>query len=351
MKNFSRLIIRIFFVTLSIWSFNSCSKDQDLSNLDETIYVRHKDADMPAYIHGNGSEKIFLILLHGGPGGLGLVYRGMTIKSDIEKACAVVYFDQRGSGMSQGSYSENGISIDIMAEDVLALVNVLKHKYGKDSRFFLMGHSWGGTLGTATLLKDQSEFKGWIEVDGAHNWAGMYQEYKLNFQRVATEQIELGNNVDYWENILELVNEVAENYNQNDFFRLNIAAFEAEEKLADDQVIFKTNSEDNTDIILQYNLITAQWNRQNTLSILIGGQGILNSLSYTDRLSEITIPSLVISGKHDMVVPVSFAQEAYENLGSRMKKLSIFEQSGHVPFVNESNLFAAEVIQFINEHK
>jgi hypothetical protein len=38
----------------------------------------------------------------------------------------VVYFDLIGSGMAQGSYSERGINIVIMAEDILALVKVLK---------------------------------------------------------------------------------------------------------------------------------------------------------------------------------------------------------------------------------
>jgi hypothetical protein len=37
-----------------------------------------------------------------------------------------------------------------------------------------MGHSWGGTLGPATLLKDQSDFLGWIDVDGAHNTKDIY---------------------------------------------------------------------------------------------------------------------------------------------------------------------------------
>ncbi len=104
-----------------------------------------------------------------------------------------MYFDQRGSGNSQGSYSRDDISVELMAEDVLTLVEVLKEKYGIDSRFILMGHSWGGTLGTATLLKDQSNFIGWIDVDGAHNPGGSYDDYKTTFSKIADEQIASGN--------------------------------------------------------------------------------------------------------------------------------------------------------------
>ena len=344
-----KIIVNKFKIALIIGivlSAFSCSKGEDLSNLDDTIFVRHKNADMPAYIHGNSSEKVFLITLHGGPGGLGLGFRGSAFNK-IEKACAVVYFDQRGSGMSQGSYAENEINIDIMAEDVLALVKVMKHKYGSDSRFFLLGHSWGGTLGIATLLKDQNEFLGWIQVDGTHNPKDMYVEYKANFQRVADEQIELRNSIPFWESVNDLVLDVDTTFNQNDISRLNSRAFEAEEKLVSDTIINKQDPFD--DPFFKYNLITAYWNIRNIQSIV--DPPIQGILSYTNRLPEITIPSLILWGKHDMVVPPKFAKEAFDNLGSSEKELVIFERSGHAPLLSEADLFAEEVISFIDQIK
>ena len=349
MKNIGFTTLKTILIISIVLSFFSCSNDDDLSNLSDTIIVRHKNADMPAYIHGNGSEKVFLILLHGGPGDPGLGYRVTTIKSKIEKACAVVYFDQRGSGMSQGNYSENGISIDIMAEDVLALVKVLKHKYGNDSRFFLMGHSWGGTLGTATLLKNQHEFLGWIDVDGVHNWQGLYLEYIENFERVANEQIAIGTNNAYWNSVHDLIQNVdTTHYNERDFFKLNNKAFEAERRLVSVNVI--NSVENDSDTFFDYNLITTFWNRGHTLNILVN-QGLLDTVTYTNRLSEIEIPSLILWGKYDMVVPPVFAQEAYDNLGSSIKELVIFERSGHSPFASEATKFSEDVIRFINQNK
>ncbi|MEW4924444.1 alpha/beta hydrolase [Algibacter sp. 2305UL17-15] len=339
------LLLIVVFITAF-----SCSKDEDISNLDKTIFVRHKNADMPAYIHGNGSDKTFLIILHGGPGGNGLSYRTNTIKSRIEKECAVVYFDQRGSGMAQGSYSKNGISVSIMAEDVLALAKVIKHTYGNDSKLFLMGHSWGGTLGPAALLKDQSDFLGWINVDGAHNPKDLYFEYITNFKRVATEQIEAENSVDFWEGVLELVNNVdATQYNAEDSNKMNLKGHQAEDNFRNDGLTDKWN-DDNDKIAFQYNILTTLWNGNNTQSIL-ADKGLWKVLNYTDRLSEITIPSLVLWGKHDMVIPIFFAQESFDNLGAAEKKLVIFERSGHSPMFNEPDLFADEVIQFINQNR
>lgn len=345
-NNYSKTILAL----IAFCTIFSCSNEENINNLDETLFVRHKDADMPAYIHGDGSEKIFLIILHGGPGGIGLSYRSNTIKSEIEKECAVVYFDQRGSGMSQGSYNENEISVDIMAEDVLALVKVIKHKYGDDSRFYLMGHSWGGLLGPATLLKDQSDFLGWIDVAGAHNPKDMYFEYIENFKRVSTEQIEAGNSIDFWQDTLDLVNNVnPTEFNEDDGADMNIKAHNAERVFENDNLNNKFE-DDNDKIIFKYNILTMLWTGGNTQNIL-ADQGLWRSTNYTDRLSEITIPSLVLWGQNDMVVPIKYAQEAYDNLGSIDKELVFFEKSGHSPMFNQPNLFAEKVIQFINENK
>ncbi|MEW7280189.1 alpha/beta hydrolase [Aquimarina sp. 2201CG1-2-11] len=339
-------ILRIVYILLMLFSISSCSSDDDLGNLSDTIFVRHKNADMPAYIHGNGSEKIFLITLHGGPGGLGLGFKGKAFDR-IEKTCAVVYFDQRGSGMSQGSYSEEELTIDLIAEDVLALVKVLKAKYGSDARFFLLGHSYGGTVGTATLLKNQDDFLGWIEIGSSNNPYGVYFANLTNHALVANEQIALGNSIDYWKSVNHLVLGMdTTTRNDDDSRKLNIEAFKAENRLASDGIINRANNL--SDITFEYNLLTAYWNTNTIQSI---ERRFFGDINYTNRLSEITIPTLLLWGKYDMVVPVTFGTSIFENIGSNSKNLVIFERSGHSPIASEPDQFAEEVIQFMNQNK
>ncbi|MBS9463474.1 alpha/beta hydrolase [Flagellimonas sp. 389] len=353
-----RIINSGFVISLFLLSFLfilSCSQEE-IGDLKDTLYVRHEGADMPAHIYGNATEKVFLVILHGGPGGDGLTYRAGTIKSKIEKECAVVYFDQRGSGMSQGRYSEDGISVDIMAEDVLALAKVIRHKYGDDSQIFLMGHSWGGTLGTAVMLKDQNAFSGWIEVDGAHDPKGIYFEYPNNFKRVADQQIEANRSISYWEEVKNNISKLdTTTYTDDDFYEMNREAYKAEEQLADDKVVFKVGNGIQSELLVTFffknNPLTVGWNGSDTQVILVRDQDIFEKLSYTDRLNEITIPSLILWGKYDMVVPPKFAQDAFDNIGSSSKELVIFENSGHSPMFLEPDLFAQVVIDFINENK
>jgi len=346
MKKMIRNGIKLIVITLLTLSVCSCKKEElKLGNLNETIIVRHKNADMPAYIHGNGSEKVFLIILHGGPGGTGLWYRNNSIKSEIEKNNAVVYFDQRGSGNSQGHYSKEEVTLETMTEDVLALVEVLKNKFGTDSRFFLMGHSWGGTLGTSVSLKNQEEFSGWIDVAGSHDPIGMYDAYKASLKIIANEQIAMGNSVNFWNEKIELINEINNNYNTPDFNKLNSAALDGEKRLADDNVINKPK-----EIFPPYNGLTNFWNQSKMVRIIWDKNKLHEKVSFADSLSGITLPSLVLWGKYDLVVPTKFAEEAFENLGSTEKELFIFERSAHSPMASESELFADKVIEFINSH-
>lgn len=336
--------------------FQGCGTD-DLSDINDLLFVKHEGAEMPAYIHGNGSEKVFLIILHGGPGGSGIVYRGGSIKDKIEKEYAVVYFDQRHAGMSQGSFSKEDLSIDIMVDDVMALVDVLSFKYGSDSKFFLMGHSWGGTLGTATMLKgnNQNRFKGWIEVDGGHDLTGLYLAALQNFKDIADEQIALSNSTSKWEDISDQLNDLDQNgYNSDDFSFLNQNAFTFEGTLADDDVINKTSSELTNQYlynsIILNNIITTTVT--GTIgNLILADDGLWEETSYLNRLEEITIPSLILWGRYDLVIPPIMGEEAFEAMGSTSKRIRIFERSGHSPMFGQPNDFAEEVLSFMDEHK
>ncbi|MEX0275805.1 MAG: alpha/beta fold hydrolase, partial [Flavobacteriaceae bacterium] len=100
-----------------------------------------------------------------------------------------------------------------------------------------------------------------------------------------------------------------------------------------------------------HNSFITSWNTIKIQSILIGNEAIFEKVSYTNRLQEITIPSLVLWGKYDMIVPTVYAQEAFENLGSNDKELFIFQKSAHSPMFTEPDVFAEKVINFINQHK
>ncbi len=330
--------------------FSACEKDDLSGTLKDVLYVRYKNAEMPAYIYGNGKDKIFLIILHGGPGGKGIEYRMGGIK-ELEDKYAIVYMDQRGSGMSTGNYSGDELTPRLMAEDVMALVKVLKYKYGNDLTLFLLGHSWGGALGTEVLLQDQTPFAGWIEVDGGHNLKGLFDSQIVRYNQVADQQIAAGKNVDYWTDLKKKVNEIAsEGYSDENMDELNGLGHSSEDILAEDGLVPDTGK-------VNVNLPNYLYEESPLLagisSIVVNSSlsYIWENLDYTPQLKNITIPSLIMWGEYDLVIPYDLGQQAYDSIGSADKTWVLFHASGHSPMVNEPRKFADELDKFIEAHK
>jgi len=349
-KQIAKILVLTFCVVVS----DSCKKE-DLSNLSDNFYVRRNGADIPAYVYGNGSEKVFLIWLHGGPGVGSLPDRTVSAFKELEKHCAVVYFDQRGQGMSQGHYSKADYSIWEMAKDVKALALILKHKYGQDSRLFLMGASWGGALGTVALIDKgtQDIFKGWIEVDGAHDSPARNQGTIDLIKLIGNEQIKLGNSVDYWTNaILRMDNyDITKN---DDCSLLNNEAYNAISVLQQDKIV--NQDESPTSDVYKYmwlvdNPITTSINGSISSSAIMEINNYSCCFSVTDSLSLIKIPTLLIWGKYDFVVSPTVGQTTYDKISSTDKKLVILDKSGHNTVSEQPIEFVDEVVAFIDEYK
>jgi pimeloyl-ACP methyl ester carboxylesterase len=77
----------------------------------------------------------------------------------------------------------------------------------------------------------------------------------------------------------------------------------------------------------------------------------LENADYSDQLYKIKIPSLLLWGQYDFVVPPNVGQAAMANLGSSYKKLVLFSHSGHHPMETETNQVEDEIINFVETFK
>lgn len=334
-------------IGLSILMFGC--QTMDLSQLNETFYVRHDGADMPAYVHGNGSDKVFLLVLHGAAS-YGLAFRDGAFTEDLESRYAVVYYDQRGQSMAQGRYEQPEDIVAQMAEDVVALVAVMKEKYGEDIRIFLMGHSWGGALSGAVLVKGQQQelFAGWINVDGAHDFPFSASARRSMLLSLSQTQIDAGNSITDWTLLQDRVTEL-DSVNEEDHSAMLEEVKTANELLINDGIIAGTISGEKLQrAIIENNPIT--WFVSNLLNQPFQ-EAIDMEFSITEQLSSINIPTLIIFGNYDTSVPPTLGADAFSRLGSQDKSLVIFEASGHHPHDTEPELFAEKVIEFIDRVK
>ena len=72
----------------------------------------------------------------------------------------------------------------------------------------------------------------------------------------------------------------------------------------------------------------------------------LTSYSFRDRLSRIEVPTLIVWGRNDMLVPVADAERFERLIGANAHKV-IFEDTGHVAMLERPNRFNALLADFL----
>lgn len=348
MKQISSLII-ILFVGLS-----SCKKEGLFSaNMDETLYLRNGKSDMPVFVRGNGLSKVFVVVLHGGPGSSGLHYRSGKYAMVLEEHYAMVYWDQRHQGNSHGHLNEDEVTLDNMVDDTYYIIRMLKKRYGEDISVFLYGHSWGGTLGTAYMEKDdyQYEVKGWIESDGAHDFKRMPIEVVKMIQDIGGQELTNGNHVSDWQEMLDFVNDIdTSNITSKDFGKLNDYGYQTEKLLPQ----ISHPSDDDLESSFHYIFLSPN----NALTIETNDMQLPRSFrkdvaesSLTEDLVKIKTPTLLLWGKYDFVVPPMLGTTAFAKIGTTDKYLKIYEHSAHSPMYNEPDLYVTDIVAFIEQYK
>jgi proline iminopeptidase len=315
------------------------------------FFLVNKGANMPVTVRGNTASGILIVFIHGGPGGTALQKIGLPAFNALEKNYGTVFWDQRGSGSSQGNSPDKLLTLDQFVEDLDKLIDLLSAKYGAP-KIFLMGHSWGGCLGTAYLTDNgrQNKIKGWIEVDGAHNnplGDDFSFEWMTDFARQA---IVSGIEVDFWKYALDwyvknpnFTSDQLEHY----AFLEKANGYVHDPAKKRDPATFPNYSysyvfnspADLTQALTNYNHVVKNF--------------IISDIDLTGQMKNITIPSLIIWGKYDGVIPFPMAAQAFNSLGTNSSDKSILEltNSGHEGFYEEPDVFVSGVTNFVETYK
>jgi len=89
-----------------------------------------------------------IIFIHGGPGG---DYRGLLRLKDLQDAYFLVFWDQRGTGLSR-RHDPDKISTDIYIGDLDAIID--KYRRTPTDKINFIAHSWGAQIATFYINDD-----------------------------------------------------------------------------------------------------------------------------------------------------------------------------------------------------
>lgn len=317
-------------------------------NADDTFYLRQEDVSMRVLVRGNTASKTFMVVVHGGPGSSGYIYNTPKMAEIIQTQYAVVFYDQRDAGASQGN--DNAAEFDLMqyGKDLKELISVLKYRYGQDINIFLWCKSFGGMVSSAfmTTNNNQNLVKGWMFVDASHNY-GLNDS--LTYQMLldaGNEHLAAGIKTDQWAPIVEYCNENPPGpFTFKQSLQLNLYGWQAQKIIEGLEpytfdVIQKGLISEHIPLTSFYlgktNAAARRFNRS------------LNAIKFSAQLSKVTVPVLVCCGKLDFVCPQGLGDDFLGHIGSTDKQKLLFEKSAH--HLEEQEAYYNAFLKFMRDH-
>lgn len=272
-----------------------------------------------------------LMIVHGGPGASHDYFLPHLLP--LARTNKIIFIDERGSGRSQKLEDVSQYTVDNMVEDVEAVRQALN--LGKIN---LLGHSFGGVLAQAYALKYQRNLThlilgGTFSSTAALN-AVLAQE-KQSMPAEAREKLEalekdglFGKGKDWEKN--RYPDEYARLAWGDGYF----------------PYLYQKHPDPNYDPMsgntsTSWDLYREMWGSHGEFIV----DGNLKSAEYTDRLSTIHVPTLIICGDHDESAP-SLSRTMHEKIAG--SKLAIMPQSGHLAFVDQPTLYLNTVNDFLH---
>ena len=114
-------------------------------------------------IRGHSIDNPVVLFLAGGPGGseLGAMRNHLP---ELEEHFTVVTWDQRGTGKSYPELDPTStLTLDGAVRDTLAVTDHLRERFDQD-QVYLLGQSWGSTLGVLAVQESPERYRALIGV-------------------------------------------------------------------------------------------------------------------------------------------------------------------------------------------
>ncbi|MDH2902938.1 MAG: proline iminopeptidase-family hydrolase [Actinomycetota bacterium] len=271
------------------------------------------------------SPKTPLVVVHGGPGCTHDYV--LSIAEIANTGRPVIHYDQLGSGRSTHLRDKGGDfwTVELFLEE---LENLLAY-FDIADRYFLLGQSWGGMLGAEHAITQPAGLRALVISNSPASMALWLSEAKRLRSELPPEVEEVLDRheargtlqdpeylraADYFyaQHVCRVVPNPAEVEATNQYMR-----------------------EDST----VYNVM----NGPNEFHVI----GTMRDWSVVDQIDRIIAPTLLVSGRYDEATP-AVVQPFMDKIPD--VRWVIFEESSHMPFVEEPEAYFSVVEDFLAEH-
>ena len=301
-----------------------------IGGIDQSIMLRGASVDSPV-----------LLFLEGGPGGTAV--GSMRIAGEpLEKSFVVATWDQRGTGRSASALEDaENITLEQSIRDTIEVTEYLRARFD-ERRIYLVGSSWGSTLGVLAVQRRPDLFAAYVGtgqmVDQAETDRRMYAEsvtYAQQEGKVAFAEQLAAIGPPPYDNMLDYPVAISSNPEWHDFER------------APDH---SSRSSYPMNLLVPEFSLTEQVRSASALVDTFATlYPQLQGIDFRSDVDHLDVPVYVALGVHEATGRSSLVKEWFPTLAAPSKTLVTFEKSGHVPHLDEPGRFAAWMTQVLQE--
>jgi len=332
------------------------------------FWVERNHAVMPVWVRGNIESGVFIIFNHGGPGSSGTLESMIEVNPAngemnqespfkiLEDQYAVVYWDQRHSGLSKGNVDPNDSQGDDFGKDLAIVIAELDRRYDVEKRF-LIGQSWGHFVAAnyLTALDDwqsnQEKIDGYIIYKANHEQGMAYEISRDRILAHAETKINNNQDVEYW---LEVVSFYRQRPNLTEVSD-NWIHYEYVDQVMDSSIsVFdRIWSSVKASFLSPYNGFKYYFNNRATNEATEFYSRVLTDQSIAETIHRIDIPTLLIYGRKDIIAPVEVGAFIYAEINTieQDKDLVVLEHSRHGAEFEDREILQNTIMDFIDTHR
>ncbi len=287
--------------------------------------------DLGLMIRGEDATNPVLLFLAGGPGGseLGAMRRHAE---GLEEDFVVATFDQRGTGSSHHELEPiDTLTLDRAVADVIDVTNYLRDRFGKE-RIYLVGQSWGSTLGVLAVQTDPSLFEAFV---GTGQMVSQRETDRIFYEDTLAWATREGDQ-DLVDQLIEIGPPPYDDVT------------DYEKALSHEHEVYPYDHGGNSEgeggfsenlFVEEYTLLEQVHNLGAFLDVFSALYPQLQDIDFRDDAAELDVPVYLVQGKYEARGRAELAEEWFEMLQAPHKEIVVLDTSGHRPIFEQPDEF------------
>jgi proline iminopeptidase len=282
-------------------------------------------------IRGDNVKNPVLLYLAGGPGGtdIGALRRN---GQGLERAFTVATYDQRGTGKSYDTLDPTStLTLAGAVSDAIEVTNYLRARFHQN-KIYLVGNSWGSILGVLAAQQHPELFAAFV---GAGQMVDIKATDRLYYQDTLAWARRTGNT--------SVVQQLTRN-SQPPYTN----PLDYEPLLGNEQKVYPYDAaglgegaagfSENL-FFPEYSLMEQLHNLAGFLDTFTVLYPQLQNIDFRSQVTRLEIPVYLVEGRHETRARSEPAAQWFQLLQAPIKKMIIFERSGHRSLFQQPDLF------------